>query len=207
MGILKDKVAIIGEGETEYYYIQSLVDMFRGLKIKPDYPKSTNMTQLGKKIASTIAEGYRYVMCVMDMDTKDNHEEMRKYQALRAKYSQPVVNKKQNIYCEVLFYETHRCTELFFYFYFKYTSRIFQTQDELIKALNNECFYEKKTMFFSKCGGLHSYFERNGGSLESAIHNSNRSLDNRIRTGNDYTYSELGKMLLKLKEIYGQQGI
>ncbi len=204
MGTLKSKVAIIGEGPTEFFYIQSLVDMFRGLKIKPDYPKHTNMTELGKKIESTINEGYRYVMCVIDMDTKDNVPEMRKYCALREKYRSTVVRKKHNICCDVLFYETHRCTELFFHFYFKYTAQYYPTQEALIKALNNFCFYDKDTAFFRRCGGLHSYFERNGGSIENAISNADLSLDTRLRTGNDYTYSELGQMIRKLREIFSQ---
>lgn len=36
----------------------------------------------------------------------------------------------------VEFIETHRCTELFFLYYFRYTSRPYEDQDSLIKDLN-----------------------------------------------------------------------
>lgn len=90
---------------------------------------------------------------------------------------------------------------MFFYFYFKYTAQYFDNQDALIKALNKMCNYEKNTAFFRKCKGLHSYFEKNGGSLEAAIHNADRSLERKDMTGNDYTYSEIGRMLELLRKI------
>ena len=68
----------------------------------------------------------------------------------------------------------------------------------MIKDLNKQVPYEKKEEFFKKCKGLHNYFERNGGSLENAIKNANKSLDEKLRDNRDYTYSELGKLIEKL---------
>lgn len=201
MGTLKNKVAIIGEGPTEYYYIQSLADDFKGVNIKPDYPRHTNMTDLALKINESIDEGYRYVFCIIDMDTKNVASEMKLYQNLKNKYAKPIIKKKKGIYCEVLFYETHLCTELFFHYYFKYTTQYFANQNELLRALNTLCTYEKSTEFFRKCKGLHPYFEKNGGSLENAIINANRFIANKVATGNLYTYSELGQMIEKLKSV------
>ena len=54
---------------------------------------------------------------------------------------------------------------------------------------------------FIKTKGLHNYFERNGGSLEKAVANANRSMEDRLTSGRDYTYSELGKLMEELKGL------
>jgi len=55
--------------------------------------------------------------------------------------------------------------------------------------------------FFIKTKGLHSYFERNGGSLEKAMANANRSMDEKLKDGRDYTYSELGRFIERLERL------
>ena len=54
---------------------------------------------------------------------------------------------------------------------------------------------------FIKTKGLHGYFERNGGSLEKAIANANRSMYEKMESGRDYTYSELGRLIETLKDL------
>ena len=60
--------------------------------------------------------------------------ERSQYQKLKAKYAKPIDKPKKGIYCEVEFFETHRCTELFFLYYFRYTSRPYETQEPIIVA-------------------------------------------------------------------------
>lgn len=52
-----------------------------------------------------------------------------------------------------------------------------------------------------KSKGLHSYFERNAGSLTTAADNANHSMEEKQMSGRDYTYSELGR-LIKLLEKF-----
>ena len=54
---------------------------------------------------------------------------------------------------------------------------------------------------FIKTKGQHSYFERNGGSLEKAIVNANQSVEEKQKSDRDYTYSELGRLMEELKEL------
>lgn len=54
---------------------------------------------------------------------------------------------------------------------------------------------------FIKTKGLHSYFERNGGSLEKAIVNANQSVEEKQKSDRDYTYSELGRLMEELKGL------
>lgn len=103
--------------------------------------------------------------------------------------------------CDVEFFETHRCTELFFLYYFRYTSRSYNDQEPLLKDLNQCVEYRKAIDFFIKTKGLHGYFERNGGSLEKAVGNASRSMDEKLKAGRDYTYSELGRLVSRLEEL------
>ena len=201
MGKLRQTALILGEGPTEFYYFKSLCDVYKNITIKPDYPKHTSIKELDLKIEEGIAMGYNHIFCVIDMDTKDTEPERTQYAKLKAKYAKPINKPKKGIYCSVEFFETHRCTELFFLYYFRYTSRPYADQEALIKDLNRDVSYQKTTDFFIKCKGLHSYFERNGGSLGTAVANANRSMDEIEAGDRAYTYSEFGSLMEKLKEL------
>ena len=191
----------INLGPTEFFYFKSLCDVFKRITIKPDYPKHTNIKELDAKIAEGVAMGYSHIFCIIDMDTKDKEPERSQYQKLKAKYAKPIDKPKKGIYCEVEFFETHRCTELFFLYYFRYTSRPYDEQEPLFKDLNQCVEYRKTIEFFIKTKGLHGYFERNGGCLEKAMANANRSMDEKLKDGRDYTYSELGRLIDKLTAL------
>ena len=145
--------------------------------------------------------GYSHIFCIIDMDTKDVEPERSQYQKLKAKYAKPINKPKKGIYCKVEFFETHRCTELFFLYYFRYTSRPYNSQELLLKDLSQCVEYKKAIDFFIKTKGLHGYFERHGGSLEKAIANANRSMNEMQKDVRDYTYSELGRFVNKLTEV------
>lgn len=201
MGKLRQTALILGEGPTEFFYFKSLCDIFKNLTIKPDYPKHTSMKELEAKIADGVAMGYNHIFCIVDMDTKDVEPERSQYQKLKVKYAKPVAKPKKGIYCKVEFFETHRCTELFFLYYFRYTSRLYETQEPLLKDLNQCIAYQKTADFFIKTKGLHGYFERNGGSLEKAVANANRSMEEKQKSARDYTYSELGRLISALNNL------
>ena len=201
MGKLRQTALILGEGPTKFFYFKSLCDVFKRLTIKPDYPKHTSIKELESKIAEGIELGYNHIFCIIDMDTKDVEPERTQYQRLKAKYARPINKPKKGIYCEVEFFETHRCTELFFLYYFRYTSRPYDTQEPLLRDLNQCVEYRKAIDFFIKTKGLHNYFERNGGSLEKAVANAKRSMDEIQTDGRDYTYSELGRLMAMLNCI------
>lgn len=195
MGKLRQTALILGEGPTEFFYFKSLCDVFKRLTIRPDYPKHTNLKELEAKIEEGIAMGYSHIFCIIDMDTKDKEPEHSQYQRLKAKYAHPINKPKKGIFCIVEFFETHRCTELFFLYYFRYTSRPYDNQESLLKDLNQSVEYQKTIDFFMKSKGLHSYFERSGGSLQTATANANRSIDEKEANDRDYTYSELGRLM------------
>ena len=135
------------------------------------------------------------------MDTKNEEPERSQYQKLRAKYAKPINKPKKGIFCEVEFFETHRCTELFFLYYFHYKARPYDTQEALLKDLNRCVAYHNTIEFFVTCRGLPRYFERNGGSLDAAITNADRSMLEKQSTGRDYSYSELGRLMRLLRDL------
>lgn len=196
MGKQRNTTIIIGEGPTEFYYLNSLKDEFRILQhIKPDSPKNTSLRELQRSIESSIQMGYSQVFCLIDMDTKKKDaNSMAEYQRLKKKYHNAhIVKKRSGIDCQIRFYETERCTELFFIYYFKYTTQKFQTSDDVETLLNKICGYDKTLKFF-RGHPLHQFFEKQGGNFVNAIANANRSLFD-VRNGNrDYTYSEIGSM-------------
>lgn len=201
MGKQRNKILVLGEGPTEFYYFKSLCDVYKHITIKPDYPKHTSIKELSEKIAEGISLGYSNILCVIDMDNKDSQSEFTKYQKLKKKYEKPVIKSEKHIHCEVEFFETQRCTELLFLYYYCYTSRFFKDQSALIAELNHFVKYEKSIDFFNKCRGLHSYFEKHGGSLCKAISNADRSMGEKTANNREYTYSELGRLFHRLDEL------
>lgn len=197
----RNTILVLGEGPTEFYYLKSLSDVYKGLTIKPDYPKHTNLQELDAKIEEGVRMGYRYIFCVIDMDNKGKDPARSQYLKLKRKYSKPINKPKQGIYSEVFFFETHLCTELFFLYYFDYKSRPYDKQKDLLEDLNVFCEYVKTEDFFKKCKGLHPYFEKCGGKLIQAIKNSNRSLNEKEKDNRNYTYSELGIMFEMFEKI------
>lgn len=197
----RNTILVLGEGPTEFYYLKSLSDVYKGLTIKPDYPKHTNLQELEAKIFEGIQLGYRYIFCVIDMDNKGDEPVRSQYAKLKNKYSKPINKPKQGVYSEVFFFETHLCTELFFLYYFDYKSRPYDKQKDLLEDLNVFCEYVKTEDFFKKCKGLHPYFEKCGGKLIQAIKNSNHSLKEKEKDNRNYTYSELGIMFEMFEKI------
>ena len=63
--VRKQTTVIIGEGPTEFFYLNSLKDEFRQLQsIKPDTPKNTSLRELERSIESAIAIGYDRIFCL-----------------------------------------------------------------------------------------------------------------------------------------------
>ena len=103
------------------------------------------------------------------------------------------MKKRSGIDCQIRFYETERCTELFFIYYFKYTTQKFQTSEDVEVLLNKICGYDKTLKFF-RGHPLHQFFEMQGGNFVNAIANASRSLVDVRNVNRDCTYSEIGSM-------------
>lgn len=96
MGKLRNTALILGEGPTEFFYFKSLCDVYKGLTIKPDYPKHTNIKELETKIAEGVEMGFNHIFCIIDMDTKDKEPEHSQYERLKKKYAKTINNSTTN---------------------------------------------------------------------------------------------------------------
>lgn len=201
MSKIKQTTLILGEGITEFFFLQSLKDDYSVLRtVKPDYPKNTSLDDLEYEIENAIRD-FNKVFCLIDMDNKKEGKEQQKYVALKKKYHNVTFkDDKKGIDCTVKFYETDRCTELFFLYYFSYTTKKFSSYDALEKDLITHCEYEKTIKFF-RSHPLHSYFRKKGGSLEEAIKRANMSKAYKNETGSDCSFSELGELFNELVNL------
>ena len=192
---------MIGEGITEYYYFNSVKDEYKQLNFKPAYPKhSTSLLELEQEIEKAIDMEYSLIFCIIDMDNKKDGIEQQEYEKFKKEWSGSHIIKKTGFRYEIRFIETERCTELFFLFYFAYTSRYFQDQSEVLKALNNKCLYEKTEKFF-RAQSLHQYFQAQGGDFMTALRNAAKSMKEKEETGRDYTYSQMAELFETLDII------
>ena len=191
---IKDSIIVIGEAITEYYYFNSLKDTYRQLNIKPAYPKhSTGLDYLAQEIDKAIDDGHSLIICVVDMDNKKEGKEKENYERFKQRREGIHKIKKSGFKYEIRFIENERCTEIFFLFYFAYTSHCFQNQPELLDELNKHCEYEKTEKFFQK-HPLHQYFEGAGGDFMQALRNAAKSMKEKEETDRDYTYSQMAEL-------------
>ncbi len=196
-------IAVIGEGITEKYYIESL----KGLSPFNIHPqelgkKASSLKQLEKNIQNSIKSGYDEVYCLIDMDGKREGKNKIEYNALKQKYHLIIHGKKkQGIQCKVIFIETERCTELWFLYHFTSSAvtKEFQSYHELEAELHRyRPKYEKTEKYFKSVAGLHQEFTTRRepkGSIENAIRNSKNSINSKMRDGRNYSYSEIHCLL------------
>ena len=195
---IKDSVIVIGEGITEYYYFNSLKDTYRQLNIKPTYPKhSAGLDYLAQEIGKAIDAGHTLIICVVDMDNKKEGKEKEDYERFKRRKAGVHRITKSGSQYEIRFIENERCTEIFFLFYFAYTSRCFQNQPELLDELNKRCFYEKTEKFYKKYP-LHQYFEKSGGDFMQALRYAAQSMKEKEETDRNYTYSQMAELFVAL---------
>lgn len=164
-------IAIIGEGETEWFYIDALrVAMRYPFKIAPDFPQHSDIQHLRKLIERCLEKEYDYVICLVDMDRLlTNAVELTKFNSLKKEY----VKKKYS--GRILLLETNPCTEFWFLLHFLpiAPNREYANQEEVIRELQTYLpGYEKTKRYFIKSGFYNILTKK--GNLSKAITNSER---------------------------------
>lgn len=172
-------IAVIGEGPTEQHYLLSI----QGLLPVNVYPKivKDGIEHLVARVEECIADGYDKIFCLMDMDNKSGNKEKQAYSGFLSHYSGKLFkNRQSGGYTEVIVIENRPCLEIWFYYYFRLTTGLYSSYEnlnplkpELRKFLPE---YEKRIEFFKKCGGLHQYILQKGGSIKTALKNSELSI-------------------------------
>ena len=186
---MKNSIAIIGEGETEWFYFESLRVACRyPYKLTPGFPQHADIEHILKLAKAKLAEHYDYVVCLIDMDRLyEKPAEMKKYLSFKS--------RKENR--DIMFVETSPCTEFWFLLHFlpDNTVRRYQNYDQLIPELRKYMpGYEKTKRYFIKTK-LYDFLRANG-NLDRAKVNADRlSSMSKASPEDRIAYSEIHKVL------------
>lgn len=62
-------IAIIGEGETEWFYFDSLrIACRHPFQVAPDFPQHSDINHILKLVESYLNKQYDFIVCLFDMD-------------------------------------------------------------------------------------------------------------------------------------------
>lgn len=158
---VKKSIAIIGEGETEWFYFDSLRVACRyPFKVAPDFPQHSDIPHMAKLAESYVKCETDYVICLVDMDRLlQNPKEMETYSKIRKKSSH-----------KILWVETNPCTEFWFLLHFlpQLSVKRYDCYEQLIPELQRYMpGYEKTVRYFRK-NKLYNYLTENG-DLQRAL--------------------------------------
>lgn len=152
---IKKSIAIIGEGETEWWYFDTLrVARRYKFKLAPDFPQHSDIPHIAKLAEEYVKRETDYVVCLIDMDRLLNlPAEMKKYQQLKKKSS-----------LNVIWIETNPCTEFWFLLHFmpQLSTKHYASCDDVLPDLRRYMpGYEKTTRYFRK-NNLYKYLTEHG---------------------------------------------
>ena len=193
-------VAIIGEGETEWFYFDSLRITCRyPFKVAPDFPQHSDIKHILKLAESYLnKQQYDFIVCLFDMDRLlQQPSEMRLYANAKKKYG------AKKYAGRVMFIETNPCTEFWFLLHFlpNVVCRQYESYEQLLPELQKHMpGYEKTKRYFTKTN-LYKYLTEHG-DLERAVQNSEKLCRLCQESPEDLkAYSEIHKVIELLKTI------
>ncbi len=193
-------VAIIGEGETEWFYFDSLRITCRyPFKVAPDFPQHSDIKHILKLVESYLnKQQYDFIVCLFDMDRLlQQPSEMRLYTNAKKKYG------AKKYAGRVMFIETNPCTEFWFLLHFlpNVVCRQYENYEQLLPELQKHMpGYEKTKRYFIKTN-LYKYLTEHG-DLERAVQNSKKLCRLCQESPEDLkAYSEIHKVIGLLKTI------
>lgn len=195
MGRVSKSIAIIGEGETEWFYFDSLrISRRFPFKMAPDFPSHPDIGHILKLAQKYVALEYDYVVCLIDMDRLLRvPPEMHKYQKI----------KKKREYKNVTFIETSPCTEFWFLLHFLpgVPKKKYDCYEDLLPELRKYMpGYEKTKKYFSRIQ-LYNYLIENG-NIDQAVENAEKLCELcKINPEDKYAYSQVYKVLAILNEL------
>ena len=192
-------IAIIGEGETEWFYFDSLRIACRyPFKIAPDFPQHSDIGHILKLLESYLSKQYDLIVCLFDMDRLlKTPSEMQLYRQAKKDYSTKEYAEK------VMFVETNPCTEFWFLLHFlpSVVCRHYENCEQLLPELQKYMPGYEKTKRYFKRTNLYKYLTENG-DLERAMLNSEKLCQLCKASPEDMmAYSEIHKVIELLINI------
>ena len=190
---VRKSIAIIGEGLTEYRYVDDMrtTERYR-FSLVPGIPKHSDIDDIVNLAKERVYSGYDYVLCLIDMDViEGNHDKMEHYRSL----------KKENP--KIIFVESSPCTAptLLMHYMPGPSSKEYADYDAVAQELKKHIpNYEKTEAFFNK---THIYRElKEKGDMVKAIELS-RELDKLHATEPEVykSYTQMYKLFDIIREI------
>ena len=189
----RKSIAIIGEGLTEYRYVDDMrtTERYR-FSLVPGIPKHSDVDDIVRLAQERVKAGYDYVLCLIDMDVIEaNQEKMNHYKAL----------KKDNP--RIIFVESCPCTEYWFLLHYMPgpSSKEYANYDAVAQELKKHIpNYAKTEAFFNKTHIYKTLKEK--GNMEQALQLSRDLEELRVKEPEVYkSYSQMYKLFDIIKEI------
>lgn len=192
---ISKSVAIIGEGETEWFYFDSLRRTRRySFKMAPAFPSHSDIKHILNLAERYDREGYDYVICLIDLD---------RIKQIPAEYKKYPKHKNEKKFKHVMFIETYPCTEYWFLLHFIPTlsTKVYNSYDELLPELQKYLpNYEKTKRYFTRTD-LFCYLEEKG-NLSLAMTNAAKLYElSKINPEECFSYSEIYKIIELLNNL------
>lgn len=192
---VRKSIAIIGEGLTEYRYVDDMrtTERYR-FSLVPGIPKHSDVDDIVRMAQERLKAGFDYVLCLIDMDViESSHDKMEHYKAL----------KRENP--DIIFVESSPCTEYWFLMHYMPgpSSKEYADYDAVAQELKRHIpNYDKTEAFFNK---THIYRElKEKGDMARAIEISRELEDLRSREPEVYrSYSQMYKLFDVIEGIVG----
>lgn len=186
-------IAIIGEGETEWCYFESLrVARRYPFKIAPGMPQHSDIPHMAKMAQQYIDKDYDTVVCLVDMDRLlANKKEFSTYRRIKETSSK-----------KILWVETNPCTEFWFLLHFipDLTVRNYQTCNEVMAELQKHMpGYEKSTRYFRKTK-LFEFLTTNGDINRAMRYAEQLSSLSESSPESKIAYSQINRVLTLLAQ-------
>lgn len=192
-------IAIIGEGETEWFYFDSLRVACRyPFKIAPGIPQHSDIPHMAKMAEQYIAKDYDIVVCLVDMDRlRANKKELAAYRHIRESGSK-----------KILWIETDPCTEFWFLLHFipELAVKHYQTCDEVVVELQKYMPGYEKTVRYYRKAKLYEFLRVNGDIERAMRHADQLAALSEASPEDRIAYSQINRVLSLLSqwsETYG----
>jgi hypothetical protein len=188
---LRDRIAVLGDGRTEQYYLQHLKQI-KGYKyaIKPPLFNSVTLRQAGKIIDNLLDDEYALVIFLTDFDTIIAQNRTDEFNAFKKRYE----DKGTVLICESM-----PSIEFWFLLHYIKTTREFPNADKVFKALKKHLTaFDKKESYLEKPDWVSELMADN--KLETAINHSKKILEEKL-SGNAGDHFPLSKIHLAIEKF------
>jgi hypothetical protein len=191
----KFQVAIVGEGETEWFYFSNMRQNENfNFKVAPDLPKHSDYKSIIQTARNKRDEGYDLVFCVLDLDRIiTNDTEKKGYNLEKSKTK---ANKG------IEFIETMPCIEFWFLLHFlkTYSSKVYLDYNQVKIPLRNYISDYEKTAKFLKPIRLYEYLNKNG-NFDKANEFAIRLEEEKEESDNPlFNFTQINNLINRLKE-------